>query len=113
MISRFAHVPLLLVLLSTPAFAQRLPDNVVPGHYDIAGTPNLQAASFAGTERISAALKKPSPTIVLNAAEIEFDTVTIKSGAVTQEARVSLDPTKEQATFTVDRAVPAGTADIN
>ena len=113
MISRFAHVPLLLVLLSTPAFAQRLPDNVVPSHYDIAVTPNLQAGSFAGTERISVALKKPSPTIVLNAAEIEFDTVTIKSGAVTQEARVSLDPTKEQATFTVDRAVPAGTADIN
>jgi len=113
MISRVAHVSFLLALLAPPAFAQRLPDHVVPSHYDLAVTPNLQAATFAGTERISVTLKKPSPTIVLNAAEIEFDKVTIKSGAVTQEARVSLDPTKEQATFTVDRPVPAGTADIN
>ncbi|MFL6280058.1 MAG: M1 family metallopeptidase [Vicinamibacterales bacterium] len=84
----------------------------MPSHYDIAVTPNLAAATFAGTERIVVALNKPSSTIVLNAAEIEFDKVTIKSGAVTQQARVSLDPSKEQATFTVDRPLPAGTAEI-
>ena len=111
MISRFAYA-FLLVLLSTPAFAQRLPDNVVPSHYDIAVTPNLQAATFTGTERIVVTLKKPASTIVLNAAEIEFDKVTIKAGGGVQGARVSLDPAKEQATFTVDRAIAAGTADI-
>jgi len=112
MISRFYRPFVLLVLTSTPAFAQRLPETVVPSHYDIAVTPNLQAATFTGTERIAVTLKKPSSTIVLNAAEIEFDRVTIKAGAAIQEARVSLDPTKEQATFTVDRALAAGTADI-
>ena len=101
------------MLLSTSAFAQRLPDNVVPSHYDLAVTPNLQAATFTGTERISVTLKKPASAIVLNAAEIEFDKVTIKSGPVTQPARVSLDPEKEQATLTVDRDVPAGAADIS
>ncbi len=112
MISRFRHA-LLLLLLSTPAFAQRLPDNVVPSHYDIAVTPNLQPATFTGTERISVTLTKPSSSIVLNAAEIEFDKVVIKSRATTQQARVSLDAAKEQATFTVDRDVPAGAAEIS
>jgi aminopeptidase N len=112
MISRSCYV-LLLVLLSTPAFAQRLPETVVPSHYDIQVTPNLQAATFTGTERISVTLKKPSSTIVLNAAEIEFDTVTISSGTVTQQARVSLDSAKERATLTVARDVPASTADIS
>src|SRR3954471_7120597 len=112
MISRPCCVFALFALVSTPVLAQRLPDNVVPSHYDIAVTPNLAAARFGGTERIAVSVKKPSSTIVLNAAEIEFDKVTIKSAALTQQARVSLDPTKEQATFTVDRALPAGTADI-
>src|SRR3954465_5226924 len=113
MTSRLCKFVLALLLVSVPALAQRLPDSVVPSHYDIAVTPNLAAATFAGTERISVALKKPSRTIVLNAAEIDFDKVTIKSGAVTQQARVSLDQTREQATFTVDRALPAGTATID
>src|SRR4051812_38714222 len=113
MTSRLCKFVLPLLFVSVPALAQRLPDTVVPSHYDMAVTPNLAAATFAGSERISVTLKKPSSTIVLNAAEIEFDKVTIKSGALTEQARVSLDRTREQATFTVDRALPAGTADIN
>ena len=101
------------MLLSTPAFAQRLPDNVEPSHYDIAVTPNLPAATFTGTERITVTLKKRSSAIVLNAAEIEFDKVAVKSGETTQQARVSLDAAKEQATFTLDRDVPAGVAEIS
>ena len=100
------------MLISTPAFAQRLPDNVEPSHYDIAVTPNLQAATFAGTERIAVTLRKPSSTIVLNAAEIEFSKVAIKAGTVVQQARVTLDQTKEQATFSVERPLPAGSAEI-
>ena len=102
----------LLLLLSTPVFAQRLPADVVPSHYDITVTPNLQDATFSGTERIVVALKKPSTTIVLNSAEIEFDTVTVKSGEHTAHARVTLDAAKEQATFTVDRPIAAGPAQI-
>jgi aminopeptidase N len=113
MISRFFRPIVLVVLTSTPAFAQRLPDNVVPTHYDIAITPNLPAATFTGTERIAVTLKKPSSAIVLNAAEIEFDKVVIKSAETTQPARVSLDAAKEQATLTVDRDVPAGVAEIS
>jgi len=102
-----------LLLLCTPAFAQRLPPDVVPSHYDITVTPDLQAATFSGTERIVVALQKPSTTIVLNAAEIEFDKVTVKSGDRTAQARVTLDATKEQATFTLDRPLASGAAEID
>jgi aminopeptidase N len=112
MISRLCRIFVLFALVATPALAQRLPDNVAPSHYDLAVTPNLQAATFTGTERISVTLKQPSATIVLNAAEIQFDAVTIKSGTGTQQARVALDPAKERATLTVDRALRAGAADI-
>ena len=109
---RLGRLSVALVLVSTPAFAQRLPDNVVPSHYDIAVTPDLPSAKFTGTERIVATLKKPATTIVLNAAEIEFDSVTVKAGTRADPAKVSLDATKEQATFTVDRQLPAGAVEI-
>ena len=101
-----------LLFLCTPAFAQRLAGDVVPSHYDITVTPNLEAATFSGTERIVVALKKPSTAIVLNSAEIEFDKVVVKSGGRTTVARVTLDTAKEQATFTLDRPLAAGAAEI-
>ena len=86
---------LVLLLVSTPSFAQRLPVDVVPEHYDIAVTPNLQAATFSGTERIVVTLKKSTATIVLNAAEIAFDTVTVSAAGRTQRARVALAAAKD------------------
>src|SRR3954465_1743099 len=113
MIPRVYRLCVLLTLIATPCLAQRLPDNVVPSHYDIAVTPDLEAATFTGTETIAATLKKAATIITLNAAEIQFDTVTVKSGGRSEQARVSLDPAKEQATFTVDREIPAGVVQIN
>jgi aminopeptidase N len=101
-----------LLLVATPALAQRLPSTVVPSHYDITVAPDLAAARFAGTERISVTLAKPSTAIVLNAAEIAFDTVSVTAGGRTQTARVSLDAAKEQVTFTVPVLIPAGPAEI-
>src|SRR5262245_36656913 len=104
---------LLLLLPSTAAFAQRLPGDIVPSHYDLAVTPNLQAATFTGTERIVVAVRKPSTTIVLNSAEIEYDKVSVTSAGRAMDARVTLDAAKEQATLTVDRPLAAGAAEIN
>lgn len=97
---------------SVPCFAQRLPGGVTPTHYDLMVEPDLAAATFAGTEKITVTLRKPATAIVLNAAEITFDKVSITAGGKTQEAKVSEDGAKEQVTFTVASAIPAGEATI-
>jgi aminopeptidase N/puromycin-sensitive aminopeptidase len=84
--------------------AQRLPGSVHPDHYSLALTPDLKAATFAGTETIDLTLDAPSTAITLNALEIQFQSVT--SGG--QTAQVSLDADREQATFTFARPLPAG-----
>jgi aminopeptidase N/puromycin-sensitive aminopeptidase len=102
----------LALLAASPlrAAAQRLPSNVTPEHYDLTITPDLAAARFTGQEKIAVTLGAPSTAIVLNAAEIEFGRVQITAAGRTQAATVSLDPAKDQATFTVPAAVPTGAA---
>ena len=81
----------LLVLTAVPAYAQRLPDTVVPAHYDLTVEPDLAKATFSGREAIDVTLKTPSKAIVLNAAEITFGDVQIVAGGKTQPAAVTLD----------------------
>lgn len=95
-------------LFSQAAHAQRLPPGVHPEHYTLSLTPDLKAATFTGNETIDIVLDHPSRSITLNAAEIKFLSVT--SGS--QAAEVSLDPAKEQATFTFPREL-AGKATLN
>ena len=73
MILRRGLLGLGLVLLGCAgAGAQRLPGGVRPEHYALTITPDLAKARFAGSETIEVVLDKPTKTITLNAAEIEF-----------------------------------------
>ena len=122
--------------LSVTAHAQRLPGGVTPQHYALTITPNLDKATFAGTERIEVVLAAPARTITLNAAEIEFGAVRAyqwpsgliidyaprknwkstlppspdltKLDSAPQTATITLDASKEQATFTFPHELPAG-----
>ncbi len=99
---------LVLALLPIAASAQRLPSNVHPEHYTLAIAPDIAAATFRGTETIDVVLAAPAKEITLNALELEIQSVT----AAGQPATVSFDKTKEQATFTFPKAIPAGPAKL-
>jgi aminopeptidase N len=105
------------------AHAQRLPSGVRPEHYSLKITPDLKAATFVGSEAIDLVVDAPMNAITLNAAEITFGAVTAEESANTgvllpaqddkrksggNEATVTLDAAKEQATFTFARTLPVG-----
>ena len=56
----------------------RLPKTVVPERYEIKLTPDLSTARFAGEEKVSIQVIEPVRQIVINAAELEFQAVSIK-----------------------------------
>ena len=64
----------------------RLPATVAPARYDIRLEPDLEAATFAGEEIIAVTVKEPVTEIVLNAAELQIQSVAIEGpgGAVVQ-----------------------------
>lgn len=103
----------LVLLPISAANAQRLPQNVKPQHYTLTLTPDLKAATFTGKETIDVMLAQPASDIVLNAAQITFEKVTVTAGGKTQTAQVAEDKAKEQATFTVPAQIPAGKATIH
>lgn len=111
--ARIVAAFVLVLMVGVPCFAQRLPGGVTPSHYELTVAPNLAAATFTGTETITVRVQKPTTAIVLNAAEITFDKVTITAAGRTQEAQVVEDAAKEQVTFTVATPIPAGTAAID
>lgn len=104
---------LALVLLTTPAQAQRLPTTVVPEHYTLWFAPDLENATFRGHESIRVRMRAPAQTVTLHAAEIEFEAVHIESGGTAQTAQVTLDESTETARLTVPRAISEGTATIH
>jgi len=108
-ISAFAISFLFLTSLCT---AQRLPEIAVPDHYKLVFSPDFTKNDFAGDETIEVRVLKPTSQIVLNAAEIDFQEVTITSGRSTQKATVALDKDKQTATLSFDHPVPSGPATI-
>jgi aminopeptidase N/puromycin-sensitive aminopeptidase len=113
-VAAFAGAALLSFILSGApvAHAQRLPKTVIPEHYSLALTPDLKAATFTGVESIDVMVKEPTTAIMLNSAEINFQSVTVTAGGNTQTATVTSDKDKEQTTFTVPQQIPAGKATI-
>src|SRR5271165_931359 len=90
------------------AVAQKLPGGATPDHYALTININFPSNTFEGDETIDLKLGKPATTITLNAVEIDFHDVTVTAGGQTQTAKVSLDEKNEQATFNVDKELPAG-----
>ncbi len=103
-------IVLFLFWCGAVSHAQRLPEDVVPIHYALSFSPDIAAARFVGHEEIHVQLLKPTSAITLNAADIAFDKVIVRSSEGTQEANVGLDPSHQTATLQLVNPVAAGDA---
>src|SRR5258708_15322292 len=88
--------------------AQRLPAIASPDNYKLAFAPDFSKDNFSGDETIHIHLLKATPEITLNAADLEFQDVTITAGGSSQKAEVTLDKEKEQATLAVGKMLQPG-----
>src|SRR4051794_31270896 len=59
----------------------KLPKTVIPVHYAIELTPDLQSLALAGVEIVDIELREPAAQFVVNAIDTRFGDVTIDDGA--------------------------------
>jgi aminopeptidase N len=87
---------------STPG---KLPKTVVPIHYALDLTPDLDKLSFAGSEVVEVEVTKPTERLVLNAVDI-----TINAAVIDDEAgpEITLDAAAQTVTLAFPRPITAG-----
>jgi puromycin-sensitive aminopeptidase len=97
------------VTAATGSLAHRLPRTVVPRRYDLRFEPDLDAATFAGSEEVTVDVLEPVTDIVLNAAELEIDSAWIVALDGTRiEAMPRLDPEAERLILALDGTAAPG-----
>ena len=102
-----------VLMAATFAAAQPLPELAVPENYKLSFAPDFSKDNFAGEETIQIRVLKTTPQIVLNSAQIDFQSATISSAGTTQTAKVTLDEEKEMATLAFDKPIAAGPATLH
>jgi aminopeptidase N len=91
----------------------RLPTTVIPERYEIKLTPDFPAATFAGKEKILIQIIEPVRQVVVNAAELEFQAISIKGpGGKVVQGNAALDIENEQATFDFPETLSPGRWDL-
>lgn len=81
----------------------------MPSHYTIRLEPDLEAATFAGSEVIQVEVTEATTRIVLNAAELELYEAHLRNHAENHvEAAVSYDEEAQRAILTLDEEVSPG-----
>ena len=93
-----------------PTLPTQLPRTAIPRHYAISVTPHAERLSFDGDVAIDLEVVKPTAELVLNAADLELASATLRpqNGGAALPARISLDPKGETATLTFARTVAPG-----
>jgi len=86
----------------------RLPGDVRPQRYDVTLRPSLETSTFTGSVTIAVEADQPSRTIVMNAIELEIQTVTV-DGA---DAAWSLDEATERLVIDLGEDSVDGEASI-
>ncbi len=87
----------------------RLPTTVVPKRYDLRLEPDLAAATFAGEAVITVEVETTLTEIVLNAAELAIQSVSVaREGRVPIHGSITLDEATERARFVFPAAIAPG-----
>jgi aminopeptidase N len=108
--ARRALLLVALALAGDAAAATRarvvLPDDVVPAAYRIELAPDAQAGRFTASVEIDLQVRRATRRIVLNAADLAIDAVTVDGAA--KAPAVRLDERRETASFLLDHALAPG-----
>ncbi len=83
----------------------QLPPGVVPVHYEIRVEPEAEALVFVGQVGIDLEVQRATPTITLNALDIEVSRASLNGS---RAAAVAVDRTLQTMTLTFDEPVAPG-----
>jgi len=87
----------------------RLPRTVLPTRYELRLEPDLRAATFTGTERITLSVTRSVKEILLNAAELNIHSATIENArGQSQRAAIVLDEPGERCRLTFPAMLSPG-----
>jgi len=90
---------------ATPLQREVLPDTVVPVHYDLTLTPDLEALTFRGKDVIAIAVSTSTRRISLNAVDLTLDHASVDGG---KDAMVAIDRKRGRQTLTFDAPLSPG-----
>ncbi|KAJ1564901.1 Aminopeptidase 2 mitochondrial, partial [Cladochytrium tenue] len=90
-----------------------LPTCVVPAHYTVSITPNLESFVFSGIIDIEVAVKETTKVITVNSNELEIQKASVvvrlaKTETAQEAAAVTFDKALERVSFEFGHEIPAG-----
>ncbi|MGH9273286.1 MAG: M1 family aminopeptidase, partial [Acidimicrobiales bacterium] len=91
----------------------RLPRTVLPRRYELALTPDLEAATFDGAVDIEVDVDSATSEVVLNAIDLEVDEAWVVVDGERLDATVTLDEETERAHLALPRPLPPGPAVVS
>ena len=100
----------------TESAAYRLPTSVLPRHYRLTLAPDLVAATFSGDVEIDLSVEEATSSIVLNAAELDLTSATLRPGdgaGARTPVSIQLDDNEERAVLEFDGPLAAGPATLH
>jgi aminopeptidase N len=103
---------LLVLVLYGAGIAQRLPQTVVPSHYQLTIEPDFTAGSFRGEAVIDVDLLEATQSVTLNAVDLNIEQAQIRAGGRAQEASVTYDSPNQILALSVPQAMTKGAAQI-